>query len=145
MADNTELNTGTGGDIIATDDIGGVKFQRVKLVLGDNGINAGDVSKTNSLPIRLSPISPVNISGTITTGGTAQVLAIANTTRKGWWIRNNSTESLWLSDMTTAIASQPSLELRTGELYESAVGGCSSLALSILGATTGSSFTAREF
>ncbi len=145
MADNTELNTGTGGDVIATDDIGGVKFQRVKLVLGDNGINEGDVSKTNSLPVRLSPISPVNISGTITTGGTAQVLAIANPTRKGWWIRNNSTESLWISDMTTAIASQPSLELRAGELYESAVGGCSSLALSILGATTGSSFTAREF
>ena len=31
MADNTTLNTGTGGDVIATDDCSGVKFQRMKL------------------------------------------------------------------------------------------------------------------
>jgi hypothetical protein len=30
MADNTTLNTGSGGDVIATDDIAGVKYQRVK-------------------------------------------------------------------------------------------------------------------
>lgn len=51
MADNTTLNVGTGGDLIASDDIGGVKFQRVKLIHGDNGINAGDVSTTNPMPI----------------------------------------------------------------------------------------------
>jgi len=50
MADNTQLNTGVGGDIIASDDIGGVKFQRVKLVHGADGINAGDVSVLNGLP-----------------------------------------------------------------------------------------------
>ena len=30
MADNTTLDSGTGGDVIATDDILGVKYQRVK-------------------------------------------------------------------------------------------------------------------
>lgn len=34
MADNTVLNTGTGGDTIATDDIGGVKHQWVKVEFG---------------------------------------------------------------------------------------------------------------
>ena len=34
MADNTTLNTGSGGDVIATDDIGGVKYQLVKVVFG---------------------------------------------------------------------------------------------------------------
>lgn len=34
MADNTVLNTGVGGDTIATDDIGGVKYQIVKLATG---------------------------------------------------------------------------------------------------------------
>lgn len=34
MADNTILNAGTGGDTIATDDVTGIKFQRVKLVNG---------------------------------------------------------------------------------------------------------------
>ena len=32
--DNTTLNTGTGGDVIATDDIGGVKYQIVKVSFG---------------------------------------------------------------------------------------------------------------
>lgn len=37
MADNTVLNAGSGGDTIATDDISGVKYQRVKLALGADG------------------------------------------------------------------------------------------------------------
>lgn len=40
MADNTLLNSGTGGDTIATDDISGVKYQRVKLSLGADGVAA---------------------------------------------------------------------------------------------------------
>ena len=34
MADNTTLDPGAGGDVIATDDVAGVKYQRVKLVDG---------------------------------------------------------------------------------------------------------------
>lgn len=37
MADNTQLNAGSGGDVIASDDIAGVKYQRVKLSLGADG------------------------------------------------------------------------------------------------------------
>lgn len=51
MADNTELNPGTGGNIAATDDIEGVHFQRVKLTLGADGVNDGDVSSTNPIPV----------------------------------------------------------------------------------------------
>jgi hypothetical protein len=53
MADNTVLPTGAGGDTIASDDIGGVKFQRIKLVHGVDGVNAGDVADTNPLPVTL--------------------------------------------------------------------------------------------
>lgn len=51
MADNTTLNPGTGGDVYGSDDIGGVKYQRVKLITGADGVNDGDTSKTNPLPI----------------------------------------------------------------------------------------------
>lgn len=51
MADNTLLNVGTGGDTIATDDIGGIKFQRVKLIYGPDGNNSGDVDIANPLPV----------------------------------------------------------------------------------------------
>lgn len=42
MADNTTLSSGSGGDTIATDDIGGVKYQRVKISTGADG-SATDV------------------------------------------------------------------------------------------------------
>lgn len=51
MADNTRVNEGLGGDLVATDEIAGVKYQRVKLVLGADGVNDGDLSTTNPLPI----------------------------------------------------------------------------------------------
>jgi hypothetical protein len=56
MADNTTLNTGTGGDVIASDDITGVKYQRVKITLGADGVNDGDVSSSNALPVSLPSI-----------------------------------------------------------------------------------------
>jgi hypothetical protein len=51
VADNTTLNTGSGGDTISTDDIGGsVKVQRVKVQYGVDGA-ATDVSDTNPMPV----------------------------------------------------------------------------------------------
>lgn len=49
MPDNSVLPA--TGETIATDEIGGVKFQRVKLVPGDDGVNGGDVSANNPLPV----------------------------------------------------------------------------------------------
>lgn len=63
MADNTQLPIpATSGDVIATDDIGGVKFQRVKMIHGADGVNDGDVSTSNPLP--------VEIQGSLGTAGT---------------------------------------------------------------------------
>lgn len=51
MSDNTTTNPGSGGDIIATDDVSGVKFQRVKLALGADGQFDGDVCDALPMPI----------------------------------------------------------------------------------------------
>ena len=62
MADNTELNAGTGGDTIATDDIAGVKHQRVKIQHGADG-SATDVSAASPLPVDNSGVTqPVSAS-----------------------------------------------------------------------------------
>lgn len=52
MADNTLLNAGSGGDTIATDDIGGVKHQRVKLSIGPDG-SATDASNAAPVPVQV--------------------------------------------------------------------------------------------
>ena len=51
MADDVVLNPGAGGDSVAADDIGGVKFQRVKLIHGPDGTNQGDISHDNPYPV----------------------------------------------------------------------------------------------
>jgi hypothetical protein len=49
MADNTTLNPGAGGDVIASDDVSGVKYQRVKSCFGADGA-ATDVSNAAPMP-----------------------------------------------------------------------------------------------
>lgn len=52
MADNTVLSTAVGtGDTIATDDISSVKYPRSKITLGADGVNDGDVSSSNPMPV----------------------------------------------------------------------------------------------
>lgn len=51
MADNTTLNSMSGGDVIATEDISGVKIQRVKIVVGDKDSDGTDASNNTPLPI----------------------------------------------------------------------------------------------
>lgn len=53
MADNTTLNLMSGGNVVASDDITSVHYQRIKLIHGADGVNAGDVSTANGLPVAL--------------------------------------------------------------------------------------------
>lgn len=61
MVDNTVLDAGAGGDTIGTDDIGGVKFQRIKLIHGADGTNDGDVATGNPLPVDLRELAGASI------------------------------------------------------------------------------------
>jgi len=48
MADNIPTTTNAS---VATDDIGNVHYQRMKLVLGADGVNDGDLSAANPMPV----------------------------------------------------------------------------------------------
>jgi hypothetical protein len=92
VADNTTLNTGSGGDVIASDDIGGVKFQRVKLIFGPDGTNSGDVSATNGLPVVASNIARASASWTSATGSnTALTLTVTGYAVVIFTLRTTST------------------------------------------------------
>lgn len=155
MSDNTTVNAGSGGDVIATDDIAGVKYQRMKLVIGADGVNGGDVASGNPLPvtpgsaarfvIQAAPATLTSISGTVTAGGTAQNAAAANANRQGFWIQNLSSGDLWINTLATAAAAQPALKLTAGTYYEAPLGGAGTGAISIYGATTGQAFAGREW
>lgn len=76
MPNNTTLNSGTGGDVIATDDVAGVKYQRVKLVDGtEDGTAAIPGDATNGLLVNLGANNDVTVtSGTITLGAGAATI-----------------------------------------------------------------------
>lgn len=70
MADNIQLPSSTTN--VATDEIAGVHYPRTKITLGSDGINGGDVSSSNPLPVSVS--NPVT-SFTVTNFPSIQTVA----------------------------------------------------------------------
>jgi hypothetical protein len=68
MADNINVTPGVGA-VIAADEIAGALHQRIKLTLGADGSNDGDVSSSNPLPISLP--SGASTSALQTTGNSS--------------------------------------------------------------------------
>lgn len=79
MADNYVTNTASStGATFGADDISGVLYPRVKLIHGADGVNGGDVSDANPLPVTVKNASlavtgtfwqatqPVSIAATVT-------------------------------------------------------------------------------
>lgn len=120
MADNTVINTGTGGDTIASDDVGGVKYQRVKVAHGADG-SATDVSIASPLPVR-STAATATLANVGSSTSSVQLLA-SNTGRLGAVICNDSTSILYVKFGTAASA--------TSYTYKVAAAGTLELPLSL--------------
>lgn len=87
----------------------------------------------------------IDRSGTITSGGTAQeIMASAQAGREYLFIQNNSDTTMWVNFGVVAVASQPSIRLLTGESFEMSSGYVTGESVSVIGATTGKTFTAKE-
>jgi hypothetical protein len=54
MSDNMPITPGSGG-VVATDEINGAHYQRMKPCIGDDGV-AVDVSLNNPMPVRLENV-----------------------------------------------------------------------------------------
>ena len=76
MADNVQFQAATlatplSGVSVATDDVGGIQYQRVKLDVGGDGVST-PVTLVNPLPIGTLPGGTVIVSGTVQTLGSIQ-------------------------------------------------------------------------
>jgi len=132
----------------------GATWDRVR---GDvaNGVDV-DVTRLPELPAGTNAIGSVttlptagavtNRSGSITTGGTAQQAAASNASRKYLMIQNKTTasESFWFSTDATAVADSPSVEVPPGMTFLFEGTFVPSGAVSVIAATTGTKFTAKE-
>jgi len=100
---------------------------------------------SGTISASVAPANIFNRSGTVATGGVAQVLMAANPQRAGFWIQNNSAGDLWIRADGTAAAVQPSLRIPPNSLYENPDACVPVTAISIFGATTGQTFTCQEW
>lgn len=97
MADNTTLNSGSGGDVIASDDIGGVKHQRVKVEFGADG-SATDVADVDGarLPVK-TPMAATATRTSVSDSAVSGTILAANANRKGATITNDSSGVLYVA------------------------------------------------
>lgn len=89
MADNTTISAGSGGDVIASDDVttlngaasSGVKVQRVKVGYGDDGSHR-DISSAYPLPVNLSASlgNAAQVAGALTAASASATTGTAGTT-----------------------------------------------------------------
>lgn len=93
-----------------------------------------------------------NLSGTITTGGAAQTLSAARAgiPRKGWSVYNSSAGDLYVNDIggTASTSDGLSYKIVPGAMLAinpQSVESVSQSSISIIGATTGQTFVAREW
>ena len=87
-----------------------------------------------------------NLSGTITAGGTSQQIAAFDPRRHYFSVQNLSSEDLWVDFGTAAVADQPSYKVESGQIgqWELSARELICRSISIIGATTGSKFTAKD-
>ena len=109
-----------------------------------NGEDIAALGSATPLTVQNANAAPTNRSGSITTGGAAQVAMEALSTRKAYFFQNISSEIMWGSFTGTAAPNaagsfpiQPNGIIRSTQV-------CETTALSIYGATTGKVFTAWE-
>lgn len=112
------------------------------MIAGSNGwkIYRDESSSSGATPVIAVGSLGTDRSGTITTGGLAQVAAAANVNRAEITFMNpfNATESLFWSDATTASAS--TYETKAGGTFTSRATN----AISVFGATTAHAFVGTE-
>lgn len=115
MGDNLNITPGTGA-VAGADDIDGVLYQRIKIITGIDGVNNGDVSSSNPMPISDAGAS-VTVDGTVTANLSATDNAVLDSIDGK--ITACNTGAVVISSGTTAVTQGTATNLKTqAEVYQ---------------------------
>jgi hypothetical protein len=115
VADDIVLNPGIGGATVGADLIGGVDYQRIKLIHGADGVNAGDVAAANPLPVRQNGTT-TTLTNTGASAASVTVLA-SNAARLRAWLFNDSTSPCYIKYGAAAAAGSCTKRMLPGEFH----------------------------
>lgn len=106
MADNIQLPSSSVN--VATDDIAGVHYPRTKITLGDNGVNGGDVSSGNPLPVTVSnPVTSMTVTNfplIQTVGGEVTITNLPVTQAVSGTVNIGTLPSVTIANPVTSVA-----------------------------------------
>ncbi len=121
----------------------GQEGQAVALTCQDSG--ALNVTSTVAIgDVYLSTRTSTDKSGTVASGGSAQTAIAANASRKGWMLSNLSNDILYVRDDGSAASATTGVPLYPGQTINDG-GQVSTSLISVLGATTGDAYSAKEY
>jgi hypothetical protein len=104
------------------------------------------VGPQNPLPVVNIAATASDGSGTVATGGAAQMLFGGIVPDNGFLVQNNSAAALWISDVGTASSGGASIQIAAdGGIFVTPSGYKPAGAVSVYGATTGQAFAARRW
>jgi hypothetical protein len=107
---------------------------------------ATPVSVAAPLPvINTAGSAAIDGSGTISSGGTAQTLFGGVAPVDGWLVANNSSITLYVSDVGIATSGGASIPIVAGMVFATPSGYKPAGPVSLYGATTGQTFAARRW
>lgn len=112
----------------------------VSVVLVDPTTGLAATTATTSIRTTLEA---TNRSGSVTTGGTSQVLMAANASRQSFSVQNTGSYPLYVKVNAAAVADNTSLLIPAGGYFESP--NRTVLAVNIIGPITGQTFFAQEW
>lgn len=113
MADNVTLPVMSGGDTLAADDVGGIKYQRFKLSFGADGA-ATDVATSAPLPVSVATAASLGSGAvTLTLAGTIQQLP--NQAATGITVRALTTNAGTVYVGGSAVTASNGFPLNAGE------------------------------
>lgn len=107
---------------------------------------ATPVGPTAPLPVvNTAAAAAVDGSGTVVTGGTAQLLFAGVVPSNGYLVANNSSEALYVSDVGAASSGGASIPIPAGAVFMTPSGYNPAGAVSLWGSTAGQTFAARRW
>jgi hypothetical protein len=107
---------------------------------------ATPVSPTAPLPvINTAGTAAIDGSGTVVTGGTAQTLFAGVVPVNGYLVANNSSATLYVSDVGKANSGGASIPIAVGAVFTTPSGYKPAGIVSLYGSVTGQAFAARRW
>ena len=104
------------------------------------------VGPTAPLPVtNTAAAAAIDGSATVVTGGAAQTLFAGAVPINGYLVANNSSQTLYVSDVGAAISGGASIPISAGAVFMTPSGYNPAGAVSLWGSTTGQAFAARRW